>query len=69
MKTFKLMSILGLAGIAKSWTVTDWYTKATDSGTKYVTLTPKGSHLKTMLYLHGGGGSAEGSYNSYFVNY
>jgi len=55
---YNYMSILGLAGLANCFDAATSYTVSTDSSTKYITLAPKSSHTKTLLYLHGGAMSA-----------
>ena len=59
MKAYTYLSLLGLAG---AFDASKDYIVSTDPKTKYITLTPKGDHEGTLLFLHGGGGSAEYAY-------
>ena len=65
MKMYKYMSLLGLAGLANCFDAATSYTVSTNSSNKYITLTPTGSHTKTLLYLHGGAMSAQMAYDGY----
>ena len=63
--SLKYISLLSLSGIASGFDAATSYTVTTDSSTQYITLTPKApnTHDKTLLFLHGGGGSAAGTYS------
>jgi len=65
MKAYKYLSLASLAGVINCFDASTDYTVTTDPNTKYITLTPKApnTHMETLLYLHGGGGSAEWAYS------
>ena len=65
MKTFAYIALVGAANCFSA--ATD-YNVTTDPDTKYITLNPKGEHLETLFYLHGGGMSAEVSYDYVLLN-
>jgi predicted esterase len=62
MKLYSYLSLMGLADIANCFDASASYAVTTDGATKYITMAPKSTHAKTMLYLHGGGSSAAGAY-------
>ena len=64
MKFFTYLALLGLASCFDADTA---YDVVTDPETSYIRLNPKGenSHEETLIYLHGGNGSAKGEY--YYV--
>lgn len=65
MKLFSYLSLLGFATLANCFDAATDYTVTTDNGTLYITLAPKTTHSKTILYLHGGGSSASSAYDYY----
>ena len=65
MKLFSYLSLLGFATLANCFDAATSYTVTTDGATNYITLAPKATHSKTLLYLHGGGSSASAAYTYY----
>lgn len=64
---FKSLSLLGLAHTASAaFDAAASYNYSVDSSTKYITLAPKTTHSQTMIYLHGGDGSAASAYTYIF---
>ena len=59
MKSFAYAALVGLASCFDANTA---YNVVHDPATKYITLNPKGDHDETLLYLHGGGMSADVSF-------
>ena len=61
----KIFAYLALLGLANCFDASTAYDVTTDSETKYITLTPKApnTHNETLLFLHGGGMSADSMYN------
>lgn len=58
----KLFAYSALLGLASCYDAETDYDVVHDSETHNVILNPKGEHTETLLYLHGGNGSAEGDY-------
>jgi len=60
----KIYAYLALIGLASCFDASTAYDVTTDPDTKYITFMPKGdnAHEETLLYFHGGGGSAKGAY-------